>query len=140
MSHVSVKCVFCHEANNEKIINFTQKTLEKCTTILEYRRVKAVRKKPNRAYTTVEISNETSLSHGYHAHCYKLFTAIKVPSDFQTHDAIISETTEVLEVLAEKYSESQVLEVLEVLDEESYELSVPDTSSTTQAAGTAIVE
>lgn len=94
MSNVTVKCVLCEKETCEKIKKFTPDTLRKCITILEYRRVKPVRRKSSNAYATVKISNETSLNDGYHIQCYKLFTAIKIPSDFQKNDEITPESAQ----------------------------------------------
>lgn len=93
MSDVSVKCVFCEKETCEKIKKFTPETLKKCMTILEYRKVKPVRRKSSNAYATVEISDETSLNDGYHTQCYKLFTAIKILSDFRRQNKITPECT-----------------------------------------------
>ncbi|CAH2100857.1 unnamed protein product [Euphydryas editha] len=58
-------------------------TLKKCVNILEYRRSKPVIRKSRGAYDNLELSRESSLNDLYHAQCYKLFTAIKIPRDFQ---------------------------------------------------------
>lgn len=92
MSNVSVKCVFCGKKTCEKIKKFTPETLKKCITILEYRKVKPVVRKSSNTYATVELSEETSLNDGYHAQCYKLFTAIKIPSDFRSQNQITPES------------------------------------------------
>uniref|UniRef100_A0A6P7FYQ7 Uncharacterized protein LOC114335591 n=1 Tax=Diabrotica virgifera virgifera TaxID=50390 RepID=A0A6P7FYQ7_DIAVI len=95
MSDVGVKCVFCGEETCEKFQKFTPKTLKKCITILEYRKVKPVQRSCSNAYATVEISNETSLNDSYyHSHCYKLFTAIRIPPDFQRQNGITPESAE----------------------------------------------
>ncbi|KAK9873250.1 hypothetical protein WA026_021739, partial [Henosepilachna vigintioctopunctata] len=69
--------------SGEKIKHFTPVTFKKCINILEYRKVKPVFRRSSSTYASVELSEETSLNDGYHAQCYKLFTAIKIPSDFQ---------------------------------------------------------
>ncbi|VVD03790.1 unnamed protein product, partial [Leptidea sinapis] len=58
-------------------------TLKNCVNILEYRRSKPVIRKSRGTYDNLELSMESSLNDLYHAQCYKLFTAIKIPRDFQ---------------------------------------------------------
>lgn len=50
---------------------------------MEYRRRKPILRKSRTAYDKVELPAETSLNEGYHRQCYKLFTAVKIPFDFQ---------------------------------------------------------
>lgn len=83
MSDINVKCVFCGESNLQKTVKFTVDTLEKCINILEYRRSKPVLRKSRTTYENLRITKESSLNEVYHAQCYKLFTAIKIPRDFQ---------------------------------------------------------
>lgn len=64
-------------------ISFTLETLQKCINVLEYRRSKPVLRKSRTTYDNLEISIESSLNEVYHAQCYKLFTAIKIPRDYQ---------------------------------------------------------
>lgn len=79
MSDNNIKCVFCGEATLQKTIKFTLDTLQKCINILEYRRSKPVFRKSRTRYDNLELSKESSLNEVYHAQCYKLFTAIKIP-------------------------------------------------------------
>lgn len=83
MSDINLKCVFCGESTLQKTIKFTVETLKKCVNILEYRRSKPVIRKSRGTYDNLELSMESSLNDLYHAQCYKLFTAIKIPRDFQ---------------------------------------------------------
>lgn len=83
MSDINLKCVFCGETTLQKTIKFTLETLKKCINILEYRRSKPVFRKSRTTYDNLELSMESSLNDVYHAQCYKLFTAIKIPRDFQ---------------------------------------------------------
>lgn len=83
MSDINLKCVFCGESTLQKTINYTVATLKKCVNILEYRRSKPVIRKSRGTYDNLELSMESSLNDLYHAQCYKLFTAIKIPRDFQ---------------------------------------------------------
>lgn len=84
MSDSTIKCVFCGQRTFDKIVIFTPETLKKCLRVLEYRRSKPVLRKSRTTYDNVELSAEISIYEGYHAQCYKLFTAIKIPSNFQT--------------------------------------------------------
>ena len=83
MSDISLQCVFCGETNLQKTIKFTLETLNRCTKILEYRRSKPVLRKSRTTYDNLELSIESSLNKEYHAQCYKLFTAIKIPPEVQ---------------------------------------------------------
>lgn len=83
MNDINLKCVFCGESTLQKTIKFTVKTLKKCVNILEYRRSKPVFRQSRGTYDDLELSMESSLNDLYHAQCYKLFTAIKIPRDFQ---------------------------------------------------------
>lgn len=83
MSDINIKCVFCGETTLQKTIKFTLETLQKCINVLEYRRSKPVLRKSRTTYDNLEISIESSLNEVYHAQCYKLFTAIKIPRDCQ---------------------------------------------------------
>lgn len=53
--------------------------------------MKPVRRISSNAYATIEISNETSLNDSYQTQCYKPFTAIKIPPDFQRQNEITPE-------------------------------------------------
>lgn len=83
MSEINIKCIFCGETTLQKTIQFTLETLQKCINVLEYRRSKPVLRKSRTTYDNLELSIESSLNGVYHAQCYKLFTAIKIPRDFQ---------------------------------------------------------
>lgn len=83
MSDINLKCVFCGESNLQKTIKFKVETLKKCVNILEYRWSKPLVRKSRGTYDNLELSMESSLNDIYHAQCYKLFTAIKIPRDFQ---------------------------------------------------------
>ncbi|XP_045534258.1 zinc finger and BTB domain-containing protein 17 isoform X1 [Papilio machaon] len=84
----NVNCVFCgQEKTFEKVIKFTSETIKKCRTVLKYRQNKVVRRKLRTSYDKVELSDET-LNGGYHPQCYKLFTAIKIPPDFEMQQKI----------------------------------------------------
>lgn len=83
MSDVNIKCVFCGKTTLQKTIKFTLDTLQKCINILESRRSKPILRKSRTTYDDLEISIDSSLNEVYHAQCYKLFTAIKIPRDFQ---------------------------------------------------------
>lgn len=74
------KCVFCGLETLEKVRPFTSETRAKCHTVLQYRRSKPIARKSRCTYVDVELPNETS-NDGYHAQCYKRFTAIKIPAD-----------------------------------------------------------
>lgn len=71
MSDINFKFVFCDETL-QKTIKFTLETLKKCINILE----PVLRK-------SRELTIESSLNKVYHAQCYRLFTAIKIPRDIQ---------------------------------------------------------
>ncbi|XP_024893101.1 uncharacterized protein LOC112468205 [Temnothorax curvispinosus] len=100
-------------------------TIKKCLTVLEYRRSKPVLRKSQTTYDNVELSAKNSLNEGYHAQCYKLFTAIKVPYNFPN--------------LEQQESAAECDNAPEVSGESS-ESYVPVTSTTTQGAGTSTDE
>lgn len=83
MSDINLKCVFCGETTLQKTIKFTLETLKKSINILDYRQSKPVLRKSRKTYDNLELSIESSLNEVYHAQCYKLFTAIKIPLDVQ---------------------------------------------------------
>ncbi|KAL3278935.1 hypothetical protein HHI36_016453 [Cryptolaemus montrouzieri] len=91
------KCVFCAQETLEKIIYFTPETLKKSLSVLEYRRAKPIKRKSRSNYSDVQLFDEKSLSEVYHAQCYKLFTAVKIPADFKkesgTECNIVSEVS-----------------------------------------------
>lgn len=84
MSETKVMCVFCGETTLQKTIKFTLETLQKCVNILDYRRSKPVLRKSRTTYDDLKLSIESSLNEVYHAQCYKLFTAIKIPVNFHS--------------------------------------------------------
>ncbi|XP_049881903.1 uncharacterized protein LOC126377895 [Pectinophora gossypiella] len=85
MSENNTKCVFCEKNTDKKTIKFTSETLKKCKTVMEYCRSKPNVRKSRKKYNNIELSDE-SLNEGYHAKCYKLFTAIQIPADFQKNE------------------------------------------------------
>lgn len=109
MSDINVKCVFCGETNLQKTVKFTLDTLQKCINVLEYRRSKPVLRKSRTTYENLRLTKESSLYEVYHAQCYKLFTAVKIPRDVQYSQQRQSEVEydNPLEV-AENSSESNV--------------------------------
>lgn len=118
MSDINIKCVFCGETTLQKTIKFTLETLQKCINVLEYRRSKPVLRKSRTTYDNLEISIESSLNEVYHAQCYKLFTAIKIPRDFQylqQQQSVVDNASEISGNISETHapvsgecSESQV--------------------------------
>lgn len=110
MSDINIKCVFCREITLQKTIKFVLETLQKCINVLEYRRSKPVLRKSRTTYDNLELSIESSLNEVYHAQCYKLFTAIKLPRDFEysLQQQSVVEHDNAFEI-AENSSESHVL-------------------------------
>lgn len=101
--------------------NHLFKTLKKCINVLKYRQSKPVLRKSRTTYDNVELSMKSSLNTVYYGHCYKLFTAIKIPPDFQNLNQELS--------VVEHDNASEV-------SGESSESHAPIDSATTQAAGT----
>ncbi|XP_014372173.2 uncharacterized protein LOC106721668 [Papilio machaon] len=118
MSDNSEICVFCRDQTFDKVIKFTAETIKKCKTVLEYRQNKMIKRKSRTSYNKVEIPDETSFKDGYHAQCYKLFTAIKIPPDFQKPQKSEAECDNALQVSGDS------------------KIYFSDSSSTTQVAGT----
>ena len=122
-----MKCVFCGQNTFQRIITFSSVTIKKCKRVLEYRRNKSFVRKSRTTYNNVELPAETSLNEGYHAQCYKWFTAIKIPSDFQK--------------IEQQQSESAAeCDNAPAISGKSSKSFVPATSTTTQADGTLTVE
>ncbi|KAL3278284.1 hypothetical protein HHI36_013618 [Cryptolaemus montrouzieri] len=116
-----------------------------------YRRAKPIKRKSRSNYSDVQLFDEKSLSEVYHAQCYKLFTAVKIPADFKkesgTECNIVSEvsgknseisipastTTQIAETSAELSIPDSSITTVDA--DTPAELSIPSTSTTTQAAG-----
>ncbi|KAK9873016.1 hypothetical protein WA026_020361 [Henosepilachna vigintioctopunctata] len=82
MSDIADKkhCVFCaQDATSNKLIKFTPEILKKCLVVMEFRRTKPARRKSLSNYSDVNLSSEKSLNDYYHAQCYKLYTAVRIP-------------------------------------------------------------
>lgn len=94
MNENNFKCVFCGGSAPQKAIKFSLKTLQKCVDVLEYRRSKPVFRQSRGTYDDLELSMEASLNDLYHATCYKLFTAIKIPREYlQDQSEVAHENT-----------------------------------------------
>lgn len=106
--------------------------------VLEYRRTKPIKRKSRSNYNEVELSAQTSLNEVYHAQCYKLFTAIKVPADFKKKSA--TECNTAPEILEKNCEFSIPASTATQIADSSAELSIPSTSATTQVAGTSTDE
>lgn len=84
-------CVFCaQDATSNKLIKFTPEILKKCLVVMEFRRTKPARRKSRSNYSDVHLSSEKSLNDHYHAQCYKLYTAVRIPVVSTTQIADIS--------------------------------------------------
>lgn len=131
MSDINVKCIFCGETTLEKTIKFTLETLQKCINILEYRRSKPVLRKSRTTYNDLELSIESSLNKIYHAHCYKLFTAIKIPRDFPFLQQQSEVKCDTVSKIYENSSESHI-----AVSGECSKLHAAVDSTSTEAVGT----
>ncbi|KAL3288501.1 hypothetical protein HHI36_002942 [Cryptolaemus montrouzieri] len=141
---------FVHKRHLKNYL-FYSRNFKKSLSVLEYRRAKPIKRKSRSNYSDVQLFDEKSLSEVYHAQCYKLFTAVKIPADFKkesgTECNIVSEvsgknseisipastTTQIAETSAELSIPDSSITTVDA--DTPAELSIPSTSTTTQAAG-----